>query len=90
MDPTLKYSLIGGGLVVVVCVFIYMNYMSKETFTLTDTRACVSQYPGPLQYMNRPYPFYPKNSYFKPLNNDSFEQVSFEDETTKELYTQYQ
>jgi len=90
MEPTLKYLI--GGLVGVALIVgaVYKMYMT-ESFTLMDGRACTKQYPGVSQYIDRPYPFYPKNTYFKPLNaGTSEEPVDFEGPGDgNQLYTQY-
>jgi hypothetical protein len=60
----------------------------------TADGACESRHPSIVDYYSKPYPFYEKNSYFKPLdatkpNNDG-NTVNFERRNYTTLYTSSQ
>src|SRR5260221_2125643 len=72
-----KYILMG----VIVCLILaililyYWKFSYMETFkqsktsrVLTADGACESRHPSIVDYYTKPYPFYEKNGFFKPLD----------------------
>lgn len=101
--PPQKYMLIGliVGLLLAILVLYFWKFSYMENFkqskssrVLTADGACESRHASIVDYYSKPYPYYDKTSYFKPLNevkpyNDD-NTINFEKRNYTTLYNSSQ